>query len=402
MPLHINDENLCPTISSPDGRITITERPRSEFTTLSYTVHSIEIAILVRESVDLRESLLQSPRPPASRVIKLRNDLRRKFDAFSAGLPFHFQIGSEVGLAPDDLSGPLVAVPVHRWMLHQQLWTLFLRFHRANLSSPDERAACRLYAKNIIDTGERIRRWCIVCGSLSLGDAQLFSAAAILIIDLLLPLDPNAGDLQDMRRENLEKVDAALTLFNDRDHAATQPELHGMPWRRRFLDHQLGRVKVSANRCIITLEALLKLEAEQHGDQPTDKKAKRPAKGAAKKSLKDKIFDVLEPLKYLIPKDMSFFFPKSSDFQDPDVLPVLSNQPGSRFWQDVALSVSPRTPAATGFFPASVDWETLIDWLPPSPNQAEMNLLDSYDCVGLSQMDGNTDGCDPIIDLDTL
>lgn len=153
----------------------------------------------------------------------MRNDLRRKLDALSAGLPSHFQIGSETGLRLGDLNGPLVAVPVHRWMLHQQLWTLFLCFHRANLFSSDERAACRFYAKNIIDTAERIRRWCIVCGSLSLGDAQLFSAAAILIIDLLLPPDPNAGDFQDMRRKHLETVDEALTLFKDRDHAATHP-----------------------------------------------------------------------------------------------------------------------------------------------------------------------------------
>lgn len=147
MPLHINDEELCPTISSPDECIKITERPRSKFTALSYTIHLVEIATLVRESVDLRDLLLQSPGPSASRVVQIRNDLRRKYDTLLAVLPPHFQIGNEAGLTPDDLDGPLAAVPVHRWILHQQLWTLFLRFHRAGLSSFDERAACRSYAK---------------------------------------------------------------------------------------------------------------------------------------------------------------------------------------------------------------------------------------------------------------
>lgn len=60
MPLHINDDDL--SLSSVEAEETdrITERPRSEFTHLSYTIYALEIASLARESVDLRDSPCQA------------------------------------------------------------------------------------------------------------------------------------------------------------------------------------------------------------------------------------------------------------------------------------------------------------------------------------------------------
>ena len=62
MPLHINDDDLCPRMLKVNFHGHITEQPRSEFTMLSYTVHALELAIFARESVDLRSPLSQAQR----------------------------------------------------------------------------------------------------------------------------------------------------------------------------------------------------------------------------------------------------------------------------------------------------------------------------------------------------
>lgn len=138
MPLHINDEDLCPeTVKlSVDGYVT--ERPRSEFTMLSYTVHALEIAVFLRESIDLRGLLRQAQRhEERTEGANMRNQLNKSCEKFFATLRPYFRLGSTVGLTS---TGPMVAILVHRWMLHQRLWSLFLRLHRASLSSQDGRA----------------------------------------------------------------------------------------------------------------------------------------------------------------------------------------------------------------------------------------------------------------------
>ena len=45
MPLQINDNDLCPTTLRLNVHSHITERPRSEFTMLSYTIHALEVAV---------------------------------------------------------------------------------------------------------------------------------------------------------------------------------------------------------------------------------------------------------------------------------------------------------------------------------------------------------------------
>lgn len=131
---------------------------------------------------------------------------------------------------------------------------------------------------------------------------------------------------------------------------------------------------------MITLETLLKLEEEQYGTSQTNGKKKAPkfTAGATNNSLNDKIVNIFEPLHHSIPKCKSFFFRRSSDFQDPDVLTVLSSQPALASGRNVAPSVSARTSAATGFYPASVDWEILIDWLSIFSDSGDKHLLE--DC----------------------
>ncbi|KAJ6166493.1 hypothetical protein N7470_001940, partial [Penicillium chermesinum] len=160
VPLHINDDDM--NIPWQIERPPVTERPRPEFTMLSYTRYAIDIAILARESIDAQNASMREPQATA----------RESLGLGSAGL--------------------LAAVPVHKWMLHQQLWSLFLRLHRGNLSS-DSRAACRLVAQNIITTYAQMRQRCTVCGSLSLGTKQLFNAAALLLLDMLFAVHSNTS-----------------------------------------------------------------------------------------------------------------------------------------------------------------------------------------------------------------
>lgn len=65
-----------------------------------------------------------------------------------------------------------------------------------------------------------------------------------------------------------------------------------------------------------------------------------------------------------------------------------------------SIALERTSKAATGFFPASMDWESLIDWLPPGPDSGDAHLLDGYDFTESNEMGGNTDACDTTIDLD--
>lgn len=79
----------------------------------------------------------------------------------------------------------MAAISVHRWMLYQQLWSLFLKLHRRGISPQDDRATCQLLAQNIISNQAQIQVRCAVCGSLSTNKNQLFDAAIALLVDLI-------------------------------------------------------------------------------------------------------------------------------------------------------------------------------------------------------------------------
>ena len=238
MPLHINDDDLCPTTLKANARRYIIERPRSEFTMLSYTVHALEIAVFARESIDLRGPLGQAQRQEeTNKGAKMRNHLNKKYENFVAELPSYFRVGSTVGLTS---TGPMAAIPVQRWMLHQQLWGLLLRLHRANLSSQDGRASCQLLAQNIISTQAQIQARCAVCSSLSTSETQLFNAAIVLLVDLLFSSKHKNSDRSSTQLSRLmtrDKVREAIELLRTRSDAEGSLSLQ---------DLQLERLKASA------------------------------------------------------------------------------------------------------------------------------------------------------------
>ena len=392
MPLHLDDDDLCPTTLRVNEHGYVIERPRSEFTMLSYTVYSLEIAVFMRESIDLRNSLTQAPLQETAEGAKLRTHLNKKYETFVAELPSYFRLGSTMGLTS---TGLMAGIPIHRWMLHQQLWSLLLRLHRASVSSEDDRTLCHLLAQNIISTQAQIQVRCAVCGSLSTNGTQLFNAAIVLLIDLLFTSkhkDADRSSAQLNRLMTIDKIREATDLLR------TQHDTEHVPFPA---DPQSQRITASTQRSVIALEALSKLEEEEYSNNEDTIGAhltgstldgQRMRSGSsARKSLKRKVLDTLEALQgnakntaaameqprfNLFPAlDTPIPLPIATDyFQGIDVLPVLSNDPSSDLWQFFDFS-PPHSATENEFFSATTDLQTPVD---PMPFRPPSEFADRY------------------------
>ncbi|KAL4998976.1 hypothetical protein BDV10DRAFT_200976 [Aspergillus recurvatus] len=354
MPLHVNDDDLCRSTWRASVNGEIAERPRCEFTMMSYTVHALELGGIVRESIDLWGLPTQQPHTTTESA-KLRKHLNNKYEKYVAGLPSYFRLGSTVGLTA---TGPMAAIPVQRWMLHQQLWSLLLRLHRADLSSPIGRASCQLLAQNIIGTQAQIQVRCAVCRSLSTSETQLFNAAVVLLLDLLFTSEQGDGDSASAHLSRLmtrDKIREAIELLQTKS-STEGSSLH---------DRHLEQVKASAQRSVVALEALMKLE---EGD-PDDNGANSPSgvarnhpgqPWAANSSLRLRVTEVLMALsgradpagasvqEQQVPFDplspLSVSIPSANvadGVPDLDVLPILSNGLSPNFWQFLDFPLPP-------------------------------------------------------------
>ena len=378
-PLHINDDDLCAMTSSIDVHGQIPERPRSEFTMLSYTVHALEIATFTRESIDLRGPLHLVQRQEGTNEFgKMRIHLNKKYESFVAGLPSYFRLGSTLGLTS---TRPMAAIPVQRWMLHQQLWSLLLRLHRTSLLSPDGRTSCLHLAQNIISTQAQIQVRCAVCGSLSTSETQLFNAATVLLVDLLFSSeyrDIDCSSAQLNRLMTRDKIREAIDLLQGRSGAEGSSSL---------VDPLSERVKASVQRSIIALEALMKLEEDEYHSDGNSNKANSTQKGlegqvaatdsSENTSLKKKVMGILgslletakpaalarEQASSISVSEPEMFMPLPTfpdGFQDLDVLPVLSNDPSFDLWHFLDFT-DYRSPTDFGSSSATEELHTLID-----------------------------------------
>lgn len=194
----------------------------------------------------------------------------------------------------------MAAIPVHRWMLYQQLWSLFLRLHRRSLSSQDDHATCQLLAQNIISNQAQIQVRCAVCGSLSTSKNQLFDAAIVLLVDLIFSFRHKNAGRSSSRLSRLmtrDKIQEAIELLRTRSDAEGPPSTYG---------HQLQQSQAPAPRIVIALEALMKLEKqksseteESNGAEPTRNISEGQggeSDSCARKLLKDKVVDILGAL----------------------------------------------------------------------------------------------------------
>lgn len=391
LPLHINDDDICQTTMKVNDHGHIAERPRSEFTMLSYTIHAIEIAIFARESIDLRGPLRQVQREEEiSDRAKVRNHINKQYESFVAGLPSYFRLGSTMGLTS---TGPMAAIPVHRWMLHQQLWSLFLRLHRASLSFQEGRTFCQLLAQNLISNQAQIQARCAVCCSLSKSKNQLFNAAIVLLVSLLYSSEQNDADLSSAHLSRLmtrDKIREAIELLQTRN------DVNGSPPSQ---EPRLEGVRDSARRSAIVLENLLKLEEQS---------SKKEENTEAKRSLKNKIMDILEGLQgnsrdagtskqrasldSFSPHDMTMPVPTASDgFQDLDVLPTLLNDPSCDLWQFLNLS-PPRSTDENISFLTSSDLLNLEGSMLVRPSPDVARSLNGFGTPEFADVYSNTDG----------
>ena len=372
-PLHLNDDDLAPTTSQINAQDQITERPRSEFTNSSYTVYAIELAVFARESVDLRGPLPQSQRQEdMQESTSMRNHLNKKYEDFVTGLPSYFRLGSTMGLT--SIGPPMAAMPVHRWMLHQQLWSLFLRLHRGSLASQNGRAYCQLLAQNIISSQAQIQARCAVCSYLSTSDTQLFNAAIVLLIDLLFSTKRKEIDRSNAELNRLmlrDKIREAIELLRTRIGAEGSQFSQGPQWER---------ARATALRSVMALESLMKLE-EENFDESEESNGQK-TNTSASKSLKDTIIDTLKALHAANDKkadtvmnstmvestsvtDMSLPLSTAIDGVSPDfdILLVLSNDISDDFWQFFNF-VPPQSLVEDGSLPTDVDLQALLDSMP--------------------------------------
>ncbi|KAJ5239601.1 hypothetical protein N7468_004220, partial [Penicillium chermesinum] len=322
VPLHINDDDM--NIPWQIERPPVTERPRPEFTMLSYTRYAIDIAILARESIDAQNASMREPQATGT-----QKKLSKKHEKFLHDLPAHFKPENTLGLGS---AGLLAAVPVHKWMLHQQLWSLFLRLHRGNLSS-DSRAACRLVAQNIITTYAQMRQRCTVCGSLSLGTKQLFNAAALLLLDMLFAVHSNTSQSAEVSLGEVvvkDKIKEAVGLL--KMHCSEPGDTIG-----------LQRARSHNERCALVLEALLDLEkdAEIYGSNSENRSSQLLSR------IKRKVAEVCSDVSTGDTTAGSSESPTLSNsnitssllnidnnsWEELDVLPIASNDSDWDFWQ---------------------------------------------------------------------
>ena len=389
MPLHINDDDLCPTTLNINVHGQITERPRSEYTMLSYTVHVLEIALFARECSDLRGLSSQAQGDEdASEGATMRNHLTKKYETFVAGLPSYFRLGSNVGLTS---TGPDAAIPVQGWMLHQQLWSLFLKLHRGSLSSQNGRAFCQLLAQNIISTQGQIRARCAVCASLSTSETELVNAAIVLLVDLLFSSKYNDADpssVQIRRLMTRDKIREAIELLRTRSGAQSFPTPQST---------QVDRTKATAQRSVIALEAMMKLEEEESGDDqnPIGANSTQNLGSTARQPLKNKVMDIMEALqegaknaaatteqadsKSFTDLDVSMPLPTVTDgFQDLDVLPVLSNDSNYNLWEFLNFTPPPQSPIENEVFSATADSQNVVGSTPSMISSGMAHSLNSF------------------------
>ncbi|KAJ5552166.1 hypothetical protein N7494_001544 [Penicillium frequentans] len=326
-PLHVNDEDLH--LEGSDNHESITERPRSEFTMLSYTIYALEIAALVRESVDLRNFSSQAPHDKAV-ATNSKNELTKEYEKLLMALPSHFRPGSVVGLTS---TGSLAAVPVQQWMLQQQLWSLFLRLYRGKMTRTS-RATCQILAQNIISSNTQIQTRCTVCGSLSINDIQLFNAAAVLLIDLLYTTKPEGPDGTDGDLSRViikDKINEAVEILKSR----SEPEMS------QTLEEALSwGFNSSTQRSIFVLDALMKFVEDFSGHENGELEIRE--------FLKSKVTGLLPTFlesSHTISPGGGLDFASSINtflsltntpddtFGDLDVLPMLSNDPDYDLWQ---------------------------------------------------------------------
>lgn len=194
-PLHTTDARLS------EGRTD--EISLDDYCETSYTLCQIELANIIRESIDLRNE--QSTLGGAYDVISPNNKklLHVKLETFLSDLPPFYRLDS-TEMRPGVLA-------VQRCLLHQQTFDVLLKLNRKSLSSYSERATCALLAEQIVSTQKLLRSVCPVIDGFWVNFLHLFGATLTLTISLLLDDDLT----EETRSRRRGKVHTALATMRE-------------------------------------------------------------------------------------------------------------------------------------------------------------------------------------------
>ena len=184
-------------------------------------------------------------------------------------------------------------------------------------------------------------------------------------------------------------------------------------------DPQPEQATASAQRSVIALEALLKLEEKESGNNeecsgttPVGSRIgeqKGKPDRSARKSLNNKVVCILRAFQgntknvdpateqassnFFSIMDMAIPLPTVADgFQDLDLLPVLSNNPSYDFWQFLDFDPPPQSPTESGSFSATADMQTLVGSIPFRSSLDMAHSLSSFGTPEFADVYSNTDG----------
>jgi hypothetical protein len=198
-PLNLNDDDLC-------QRPLPAEHPLSVYTDMSFSLMQLKISLVVREHVDLQNRREREGK-------KLSHDDIEQLDAayrrlLSSDDCAFYRVGSDEGAG--------TRLEVERFLVQQSIFHRLLRLHRPNLSS--SRSSCVLLARSILDLQRRIRVRCSIVDRLFLNLGQSFSAAVVLILDLL-QTRPNPS-MRDLVRGEVGEAVKALRHVASASHTS--------------------------------------------------------------------------------------------------------------------------------------------------------------------------------------
>lgn len=168
----------------------------------SYTLCQIQLASIIRESIDLRNE--QSTLGGTYDVISPTNRklLHSKIECFLSDLPPFYRLEAE--LKP-------CYVAVQRCLLHQQAFDMLLKLNRKNLANVGERDLCTKLAEQVVATQGLIRSLCPVIDGFWVNYLHLFGATLTLMVSLLL----DEGLSAEMREKRRSSVEGALGRMRD-------------------------------------------------------------------------------------------------------------------------------------------------------------------------------------------
>lgn len=188
-PLNLFDDELM-VVPAPRSHL------RSTWTHVSYSLATIDFAILTRTLVDQvnsQSSFDDSPKDAdgwglasvfGQRLSSSQRDLLdQTFQSVIAAFPAHYSLEARY----DDIQ----LVDIERWLLHQRLFYVFLTLHMPLVSEANRPHGSLMYmANHILDIQDKVTNVCARLDNSYLTTLQTLRACVVLLLDLFMTEAP--------------------------------------------------------------------------------------------------------------------------------------------------------------------------------------------------------------------